>query len=55
MQDRDPSFWDDVNLLGGGMEIDGGRHALCENQHDIILGWIGCFRLGARDAPRFTG
>jgi len=28
------------------MEIDGGPHALCENQHDIILGWIGCFRLG---------
>jgi hypothetical protein len=33
----------------------GGRHALCEGQHDITLGWIGCFRLGARHAPLFTG
>jgi hypothetical protein len=45
---------DEVIFAGRGTGIDGGVHAVCEDQHDITLGWIGYFRLGPRDAPRFA-
>src|SRR5262245_40093764 len=31
-----------------GTGIDGGRHGLWQDERDIVLGWTGCFRLGAR-------
>src|SRR6516162_5179623 len=37
-----------------GTGIDGGIHASCETQYDIILDWIVCFRSGPWNAPRLA-